>query len=299
MATGWVIYNGHLKGDKFLDYAEWVQAAALKKSVQMKIYKNNDLLVNLTKKGGELLSNDYDELPDFVVFGDKDILLAKQFETLHIPVFNSSAAIEACDHKGIMYQLLSQHQIRIPRTILSPLIFTKVDEVERDSFRKIIHEFGFPMIIKEAYGSFGEQVYLVNDEHEMMAKIMKLQGKPFLFQEFISSSYGRDVRLNVVGSEVVTSMYRYSDHDFRANISSGGFMKPYEPTDQEKELAIKAAQAVGASFAGVDILFGNNNEPIVCEVNGNAHIRNIYECTGINVADYMMDYINRYLKRGV
>ena len=44
-----------------------------------------------------------------------------------------------------------------------------------------------------------------------------------------------------------------------------------------------------------DILFGENG-PILCEVNSNAHFKNIYDCTGENVADYIIEYINEAMK---
>ena len=50
-------------------------------------------------------------------------------------------------------------------------------------------------------------------------------------------------------------------------------------------------RVLGAEFAGVDLLFGENEEPLVCEVNGAAHIRNLYNVTGINVGDAMISYI--------
>ena len=61
-------------------------------------------------------------------------------------------------------------------------------------------------------------------------------------------------------------------------------------------MAIKACKYLGLDFAGVDILFGENNEPILCEINSNAHFINIYNCTGINVADEIMKYINDMLE---
>lgn len=87
-------------------------------------------------------------------------------------------------------------------------------------------------------------------------------------------------------------MYRYSDSgDFRANISNGGKMKQYEPTKQQVKLAIDCVKAIGLDFAGVDLLFDEDEEPIVCEVNSNAHFKNIYDCTGVNVAEHIIEYI--------
>src|SRR5699024_6985907 len=121
-------------------------------------------------------------------------------------------------------------------------------------------------------------------------------GAPFVFQQFIKSSFGKDIRLQVVGDQVVAAMKRTSASDFRANVTTGGQMEPYQPTEIEKQLAIRASLALNADFAAVDLLFGENGEPIVCEVNSNAHIRNLLTCTGINSAPYIIDYIEQKLE---
>src|SRR5690625_6345693 len=73
-----------------------------------------------------------------------------------------------------------------------------------------------------------------------------------------------------------------SKYDFLSNITAGDTKEPYEPSEKEKQLAIKAAKTMKADYAGVDLLFGPNGEPIICEINANSHIRNLYNCTGVN-----------------
>ena len=86
-------------------------------------------------------------------------------------------------------------------------------------------------------------------------------------------------------------MYRYSENgDFRANLSNGGKMKPYQPSKEEKALAVRACETLGADFAGVDLLFGDKG-PLVCEVNSNAHFKNIYDCTGVDTAERILCYL--------
>src|SRR5699024_10643134 len=97
------------------------------------------------------------------------------------------------------------------------------------------------------------------------------------------------------GDQVITAMQRTSENDFRANVTSGGKMEPYEPNESQKRLAIEATKAIGADFAGVDLLFGENDQPIVCEINSNAHIRNLLDCTGVNVAIDLVTYIEKDL----
>jgi glutathione synthase/RimK-type ligase-like ATP-grasp enzyme len=93
-------------------------------------------------------------------------------------------------------------------------------------------------------------------------------------------------------------MYRYSlNGDFRANITNGGKMKAYEPSREEISLAISCCNILNLTFGGVDILLGRNNKPIVCEVNSNAHFKNIYECTKVNTAQKIIEHIVQVLKK--
>ncbi len=287
---GWIIYNGYLPGNKFLDFAEWLQDAAFKQNIQTDIYKNNELLSFLSTDSLDLIRENND-LPDFVMFTDKDIYLAKQLELLGIRVFNSGASIEKSDDKIATYQALANMHLPIPKTIVAPMAFVRSELFNPEDFRDAINILDFPLIIKEAFGSFGEQVYLVHSMEEAFEKISELHGTPFMLQEFIATSHGKDIRLQVVGDEVVAAMTRHASNDFRANVTAGGTMNNYQPTPEEINIAVAATKAIGADFAGVDLLFGPNNKPIICEINSNAHIRNIFDCTGINAAEFMIGYM--------
>ena len=75
-------------------------------------------------------------------------------------------------------------------------------------------------------------------------------------------------------------------------------MVPFEPPKSFIDLAVKAVKLVGADFAGVDLLFGENDEPVLIEINSNAHMKNIFTCTGIDVADIIVKHIiQRTLER--
>jgi RimK family alpha-L-glutamate ligase len=151
-------------------------------------------------------------------------------------------------------------------------------------------------VLKECFGSFGQQVYLLTDMDSLRQKVVELAGSPLLFQELISESYGHDTRINVVGGRVAACMLRRStDGDFRSNLTRGGAMENYTPTPQEAALAIRATELLGLDFAGVDILFGKNG-PILCEVNSNAFFAGIERVTGINIAGKYADHIIEQMK---
>lgn len=283
MQTCWIIYNGSLTHDKFLDQALLLKEAAEKKGIQAILVKNYELLMNVH----ESLST----RPDFVVFLDKDILLAKYLKNAGIPVFNDPSVIEICDNKAHQYLELAKAGVPMPLTIIAPKVYPEFTILHTGYYEQVLQTLQLPMIIKEAHGSFGQRVYLIETREQFFDKVEELKGIEYVFQQFIHSSRGRDIRVNVVGGQVVACMHRQSATDFRANITNGGTATEIILTERQKEVAIHAAAALNAEFAGVDLLFGENEEPLVCEVNGVAHIRNIYNVTGINVGDAMIDYI--------
>ncbi|MBE6579680.1 MAG: RimK family alpha-L-glutamate ligase [Ruminococcaceae bacterium] len=233
---------------------------------------------------------------DFVLFLDKDVVLARTLELAGIPVFNSATSIALCDDKALTYLALKNSGLPMPKTLVVPMTFFETDWTDNPFLSYAEEQLGYPMVVKEACGSFGWQVWLAKDRTELVEYLNKTSPKRTLLQAFVSTSKGRDIRINVVGGKAVASMYRYSEIDFRANISSGGSMKSYIPTPEQEALAIRACELLGLDFGGVDLLFGENEEPLLCEVNSNAHIKNILNCTGVNVAHHILSRIKNTLE---
>jgi len=283
MQTCWIVYNGSLTHDKFIDQALLLKEAADRHNIHAILVKNYEVLMNVQQK--------LQSKPDFVVFLDKDILLAQYLKNEGIPVFNDPNVIEICDNKARQYMMLANASVPMPVTIVAPKVYPGFSIQESGYFEQVLQVIPLPMIIKEAHGSFGMKVYLIETREQFFAKVEELAGVEYVFQQFIENSRGRDIRVNVVGGQVIACMFRESQTDFRANITNGGCASPIILTQRQKEVAIQAAEALGAEFAGVDLLFGDNEEPVVCEVNGVAHIRNIFNVTGINVGDAMIEYI--------
>ena len=282
---GLLIVNEFLASNKFNEIHAWLLESAKKYGIDMELRTNAQLLI-------DILAPPIERLADFILFWDKDIKLASYLEQLGYPVYNSAHAIEVCDDMALTHLALMNKDIPMPRTLIAPKTFDNIGYTNLDFLEEVGRRLGYPMIIKECFGSFGQQVYLVNSLEEARGRMALIGAKPVLFQEFISSSFGKDLRLQVVAGKVIASMYRYSENgDFRANLSIGGKMLPYEPTERQVELALRCCEVIGLDFAGVDLLFGEKEEPIVCEVNSNAHFKNIYDCTGVNAADAIMEHI--------
>ena len=281
---GWLVINTFMDNQKFVNLYKLLSDAFNKRGVSLEIKRAQDISLEV----GKPLS----EKPDFAIFWDKDIYLAERLEAQGIKLFNSSSAINLCDNKILMYQELIKKNIRIPHTFIAPKTFEGLGYKNREFLDSIVKEIGWPIVIKEAYGSFGEQVYLANNMDEANAIVDRIGYKDFLIQEFIASSKGRDVRINVVGDQVIASMLRENKNDFRSNISNGGSGAAYQPNQEFIDLAINATKALGLDYAGVDVMFGKDG-PIICEINSNPQFASTLNATGINLADYIAEYILR------
>ncbi|MBR2255272.1 MAG: RimK family alpha-L-glutamate ligase, partial [Candidatus Methanomethylophilaceae archaeon] len=226
-------------------------------------------------------------------FWDKDTLLASNLELAGLHVMNGSRCIGICDDKSLTHIELCRARIPSPRTSVLPLTFSETDLTR--TVESLESSFGYPMVVKDCHGSFGEQVRMVSNHDELLLEISDTR-VPTIVQEFVPTG-GRDVRVEVVGGEPIAAMERKApEGDFRSNVTIGGSMKAVNPSGDVEELAIRAAECVGAGFCGVDILYSPSG-PTVCEVNSNAHIRNITDCTGIRVADLIRDHVVSECKR--
>jgi len=279
----WLVVNGFLYTEKFQQLFRWLVQAAARQRCTLEIKTNTQLLTALEQHLTE-------RRPQFVIFWDKDVRLARLLEKNGLRLYNSANGIEICDDKARTYIELCGSGIRMPRTILAPKTFRPQGYPKLDFLGQVESQLGYPMVLKECFGSFGQQVYLILDRQEMEGRLGHIQNRPCLFQEYISSSKGRDVRIQMVGNQAVASMYRRHTSDFRANITGGGSMEPYEPDFLQLEMARAVMRELKLDFAGIDILFGPNEEPVLCEVNSNAHFINLYQCTGVNAADDIVRY---------
>ena len=270
--NGVLAVNHFLVSAKFCELHNRLAEAAEKENIRLEIKTNLELATERVAC-------------DFVLFWDKDINLARRLEKQGLPLFNSADSIEKCDDKARTYIELSG-AVPQPKTLIAPKTYFKADFSE--FVDKAIALLGLPLVFKECFGSFGEQVFLCNTRDDIMSHITE---RPFILQEFIASSAGRDKRLEIVGGRVIAAMERFNEKDFRSNITNGGKMKPCAPTQTECDIALAACERLGLTFGGVDILEGG----LVCEVNSNAHIINIMNCTGIDISGEIFREIKRNL----
>lgn len=305
--TGWLIVNEYLNTEKFKELQQLFMDAAEKLSVTLSIHTNDEFIVRCDT--GRAMSEAFmEKTPDFIIFYDKDISLAKALEDMGFRVYNCSDAIEACDSKAKTALYVSEYNdvlkevsqeelhIRMPKTFKVPFTYENIGINEDGLFRFLDiceSEMPYPFIIKESYSSFGMGVHLAKDRKEATEIISKYANRECIIQEYIGddTEQARDVRLQMVGEECVCAMMRSNDHDFRANLTNGGSMSKYEPSEEEINLSVSVMRSIGLDFAGIDLMFDSSGKPVFCEANSNAHFKNLYDLTGINVAENIIKYV--------
>lgn len=294
---GWLIYNGSQEIKKINILVNKLKQEADESGYDLSLVKTTDILPYYDESCTAKLTllRDQPEC-DYVIFWDKDVLLAKHLETMGYAVFNSSDLIAKCDDKLLMHQALTNSGIRIPKTLIGPFAFIK-NQVDINHYKGVVDLLGEDFIIKEACGSFGMQVYMISSFDQYISKINELGNKRFLMQENIRSSRGRDLRINIIGDRIIGAMERTNTLDFRANITLGGLGRPVEVNEQQREIALKAHKCLGLDFSGVDLLYDENEDPVLCEVNSNVNYISYENVSGLNISKLLLEYIERSLQK--
>ena len=292
---GWLITNGFAEVDKVERLGVSLQSCARRLGYRLERVQTTDLLPYYDRRGRACLDTTRDLPPcDYILFWDKDTRLAAHLEQMGYRLFNSSAAIEACDDKLLTHQLLAGCDLPGPRTLLGPFAFYQV-QVTREDYDRILALLGPDFILKEARGSFGMQVHCVSSFEAYRDLVASLGSRRFLLQENIQSSRGRDLRVMVVGDRIAGAMERRNDRDFRANMTLGGRGRQVELTAEQEALALAAHRALGLDFSGVDLLYGPEEEPLFCEVNSNVNYLSFEALSGQDIGSLLLAHIGERL----
>jgi ribosomal protein S6--L-glutamate ligase len=215
--------------------------------------------------------------------------LLRQFDNLGVYCLNSAQSITHSRDKLYASQLFSKNNIQIPVTgfAISP----------RDTKDLINMVDGAPLIIKLLESTQGVGVVLAetNKAAESVINAFKSVQTKILVQEFIKEANGQDIRCFVVNGKVVASIQRQAKKgDFRANLHQGGTTSKVRITPDERRLAIKAAKALDLTVAGVDIIRSNRG-PLLLEVNSSPGLQGIESSTGKDIANVMIESIEKKL----
>lgn len=202
-----------------------------------------------------------------------------RLEATGVRVVNPARAIEAAVDKYLATAKLQAAGLLVPQTVVCQ---TTADGLA--AFEAL----GGDVVVKPLFGGEGRGITRVSDVAIARRVFMSLEqiGAVLYIQQFIPHD-GVDWRLLVIGDEVL-GMKRINPDDWRTNISLGARPAPLEVTAELAQLARRAAAAVGATVAGVDLLPARDGRLYAIEVNAVPGWRALGEVTGVDVAERVL-----------
>jgi RimK family alpha-L-glutamate ligase len=266
-----------------------------KKNITSKVVEPSyfDIIVNTNIKNSILYNGQLVELPKIVLVRTgaetSNFMLAvlRQLDKAGVICINEADSIETASDKLKTSQILSQHNISIPNTMMvkHPIDSTIVK-----------NRIGFPCVVKVITGTQGIGVYLCEkrrDFNKLMEFIHNVGiSKTLLVQEYIGLNPGEDIRVLVIGGKVIGAMKRTAPKgDFRENISNGGTGEKFDVTPEIDFIARETARVLNLHIAGIDLLFHNNGF-VVCEANTAPGFKGFEKYCDVDIAELIVEYID-------
>ena len=198
-------------------------------------------------------------------------------------ILNSPKAIECAVDKYLTTWRLAEMGLPVPPTIVCE---------DADAAMEAFERLGGDVVVKPIFGSEGRGICRVSDPDLAFRTFRTLArtGAVLYLQRTIDHP-GFDVRVMILDGAVMGGMIRRNGSDFRTNVARRGSVERHVPTEEESEWALRATKAVGATFAGVDILYDRSGAGWVIEVNAVPGWRAFGKTTGIDVATRVIQFL--------
>lgn len=227
----------------------------------------NKFVVDIIEKelGAKLVEPDYRGEASFVINRSNDYKIAEYYESKGVRVYNPAKLSKLANNKQLCYDFMEQNGIEILPTRCSTPPFVK----------------------KPTDGHGGQGVVMCNsaDDYDENMVCQK-----------VASDLGRDVRIWVIGGEIIVSIIRISDTDFRSNYCLGGRAEIYKLNQQEKALVNKILSLIDGDYYGVDFVF-NNGKMVFNEIEDTVGARMVYDKTDIDIIKLYCEYIKEQSKK--
>lgn len=211
--------------------------------------------------------------------------LLAQWELRGVQVLNPARSVECAVDKYLTTARLQSAGLPVPRTVVC-----ETAESALAAFAAL----GGDVVVKPLFGAEGRGILRVSDPDlalRVFRTLERIQAVLYL-QEFIDHP-GFDVRVMVLDGQVIGGMRRRNPGDFRTNVSRQAVAEPIELTEQQRDWAIRAADAVGTRIAGVDLLSSRAGAGYVIEVNGVPGWQAFQRVTGVPVAERVIASLER------
>jgi RimK family alpha-L-glutamate ligase len=197
---------------------------------------------------------------------------------------NGALAIERAIDKFLASALVAAAGVPTPRTVACE---------RADDALEAFAALGSDVIVKPLFGSMGFGMARVEDRDvaQRVFRALEIERAVYYLQETVPHD-GIDVRALVVGERVIAAIERVGA-GWRANLARGARARAVALEASRAELCVRAAAALGADYAGVDLLRAADGRDYVIEVNAIPGWRGVERATGVDVAAALVAHLER------
>ena len=249
------------KNKVFLIYNEYeIQINNFSINKYIEVFKENNFdCILLTEQNFKQRN----EIPICVINRTNNYKIAEYFESKGVRVFNNSFVSKICNNKLDTYKYLSD---------VKHLNICNKDELV------------FPIVSKDPTSKGGKDVYLL----ENLDDFNKIYNSNMILQEFLPGDC--DIRTYIIGNEIILSVKRNSNNEFKANYKLNHNAEVYQLNQEEFEMIKKIILKFSFDFVGIDIL-KNDNGFYFSEIEDSVGSRAVYDLTDIDIIKKYIEYI--------
>jgi ribosomal protein S6--L-glutamate ligase len=216
------------------------------------------------------------------------VSLLEHMEMSGILVVNPAYSFRRARDKYATLFYLEKQGIPVPRTYVTEGLRQALDGVRNLG----------DVVIKPLVGARGEGA-IRTDDFDVAYRALKAAysaGQVLYVQQYIQKP-DRDIRAFVIGDKVVSAMYRIAPPgQWKTNVAQEGKPSKCQLSKEMEEIAVKASNALGLDYSGVDIMESQSG-PVISEVNAAPTWHGLQTVTSFEIADRIVQHVINKVKR--
>lgn len=257
---------------------------ARREDVDLRLIGIHDTIID---NSGIYVSGKMVDKRDFAINRYKTGNIKNEINSLVLRSYNELNSFRTYINKFEQVKRIHSNSFYMPKTILCTYGI---------NYKYVTEILGSPFVAKGLESSMGQEIYLIKTEEDFLQLLNgNEQKKEWLLEEFISSSFGRDIRVFSIKGKPEACMIRKSSSDFRANVALGASVQGIEATSEIKQITDDIYMQTKLDFLGIDLLFGENGL-CFCEINVMPGLEGIESATKINLANKIIRTIKSDLR---
>lgn len=277
---GWLIYRKQ-DAEQNRSFIQWFIDEAQQQDLSLKLILREELTVGIIdNQQTNLINHKPVQIPDFAVVRTIDPMLSRLLESLEVKVYNSATVSEICNNKALTHFHINKLSVPMTNTVFLKKEL-KIPETPLP----------YPVVMKDVDGRGGQQVYMVENKQDWQDRFSAVTSSDMIVQSTKDIQLGKDVRVFVVGKEIVGAVFRKSSTDFRSNYKLGGSASWYPLHNHEQKMIQSIIDNFDFGMVGIDFLVGNDGRLLFNEIEDVVGSRTLSAVSDINILEKYVTHI--------